>query len=279
MPELTETDPHQIYIKGARVHNLKNIDIAIPRDQMIVITGLSGSGKSSLAFDTLYAEGQRRYVESLSAYASQFLGRIDKPDVDYIHGIPPAIAIEQRVNTRNPRSTVGTSTEIYDYLKLLFARLGKTYSPVSGNEVRKHSVSDVVNYITSFAEGEKIFIMAPFLCCDGTTVKYQLDIFLKQGINRIEIDGEQMSIEELLDQDSDLIMKSPGQNIIIDRLSISKDEDSLARYADSVQTAFSIGKGICGIKNPETKAYEEFSDRFEADGISVRGADGAYLQL
>lgn len=266
MPEVIENDPNHIYIKGARVHNLKNVDIALPRDQMIVITGLSGSGKSSLAFDTLYAEGQRRYVESLSAYARQFLGRIDKPDVDYIHGIPPAIAIEQRVNTRNPRSTVGTSTEIYDYLKLLFARLGKTYSPITGKEVKKHSVSDVVNYIESYPEGSKVFIMAPFLCCEGTTVNYQLDIFLKQGINRIEIDGEQMSIEDIL-QDPKKMLNSPGQNIIIDRLSVAKDEDSLSRYADSVQTAFSIGKGLCRIKQSGEKKYEEFSDRFEADGI------------
>jgi len=174
MPEDREIDKNVIFIKGARVHNLKNIDISIPRDKFVVVTGLSGSGKSSLAFDTLYAEGQRRYVESLSAYARQFLGRIDKPDVDYIHGIPPAVAIEQKVNTRNPRSTVGTSTEIYDYLKLLYARIGITYSPVSGSEVKIHSVSDVVDFILSFENDTRLIIMAPFHCCAGTTLSYEL---------------------------------------------------------------------------------------------------------
>jgi excinuclease ABC subunit A len=266
MPEEKIVERNVIFIKGARVHNLKNIDIAIPRDRFVVITGLSGSGKSSLAFDTLYAEGQRRYVESLSAYARQFLGRIDKPDVDYIHGIPPAVAIEQKVNTRNPRSTVGTSTEIYDYLKLLFARIGRTYSPITGKEVKKHSVSDVVDYILSFKDETRLVILAPFHCCDGTTIDYQLELFLRQGVTRIEMNGEVLQIEDVL-QNKKLIAQSSGNNLIIDRIVVSRDEDSVSRFGDSVKTALSIGKGICRIRNPEEKKYHEFTDSFEADGI------------
>ena len=266
MPEVAENAGKSIFIKGARVHNLKNIDLELPRDEMIVITGLSGSGKSSLAFDTLYAEGQRRYVESLSAYARQFLGRIDKPQVDYIHGIPPAVAIEQRVNTRNPRSTVGTSTEIYDYLKLLYARIGITISPVSGTEVKRHTVSDVTEYILSFEKGEKLLMMTPFLCCEGSEVDYQLEIFLRQGITRMEINGELMNIEDIL-KDKELTGISSGQNLVIDRIVVSDDEDSVSRFADSAQTAFNIGKGICRIRRFEDKKYVEFSERFEADGI------------
>ncbi|MGL5729819.1 MAG: excinuclease ABC subunit UvrA, partial [Bacteroidales bacterium] len=187
-----------IYIKGARVNNLKNIDVQIPRDQFVVITGLSGSGKSSLAFETLYAEGQRRYVESLSSYARQFLGRMSKPECDYIKGIPPAIAIEQKVNTRNPRSTVGTSTEIYDYLRMLFARIGKTYSPVSGNIVKKHSVEDVLAVMAEYPEGTRLALYAPFIVSEGRTVKEQLDIYLKQGFNRIEIEDQITLIEDIL---------------------------------------------------------------------------------
>ena len=265
MPENSKKD-NNIFIKGARVHNLKNIDVVIPRDNFVVITGLSGSGKSSLAFDTLYAEGQRRYVESLSAYARQFLGRIDKPDVDYIHGIPPAVAIEQKVNTRNPRSTVGTSTEIYDYLKLLFARIGKTISPVSGNEVKKHSVSDVVDFILSYKNESRLLILAPFHCCDGTTVAYQLELYLRQGVTRIEINEEMMQIEEVL-QDKDLVARASGNNLIIDRIVVNHDEDSISRFADSVKTALSIGKGICRIRKPEEKKFQEFTESFEADGM------------
>ena len=180
MPYKPKNSNNSIHIKGARVHNLKNIDVRIPRNKLIVITGLSGSGKSSLAFDTLYAEGQRRYVESLSSYARQFLGRINKPEVEFIRGIPPAIAIEQRVNTRNPRSTVGTSTEIYDYLKLLYARIGKTYSPVSGRRVKKHSVSDVVNYILCLGEGEKALILTPYSLAAFDNMNDQLELILKQ---------------------------------------------------------------------------------------------------
>jgi excinuclease ABC subunit A len=266
MPEEKKKDQNEIYIKGARVHNLKNIDIAIPRDKMVVVTGLSGSGKSSLAFDTLYAEGQRRYVESLSAYARQFLGRIDKPDVDYIHGIPPAVAIEQKVNTRNPRSTVGTSTEIYDYLKLLFARIGKTFSPVSGQEVKKHTVSDVVDYILSFPDGTRLLLLTPFHCCEGTTIAYQLELYLRQGVTRMEIDGEMLQIEEVL-QDKDKLALASGRNLLVDRLVVSRDEDSVSRYADSVKTALSIGKGMCRIRKPEEKRWHEFTDSFEADGM------------
>lgn len=266
MPQVTSKESNAITIKGARVHNLKNIDLQIPRDELVVVTGLSGSGKSSLAFDTLYAEGQRRYVESLSSYARQFLGRIDKPDVDFIHGIPPAVAIEQKVNTRNPRSTVGTSTEIYDYLKLLYARIGKTYSPKSGKLVKRHNVSDVVDHILSYKRGEKLLLMTPFICCDGPDTDYQLEVYLRQGITRIEVDHEILKIEDIL-KDKGLVEKTPGQNLIIDRLVVQEDEDSLARYADSVQSAFNIGKGICRIRKPDDKKFVEFSDRFEADGM------------
>src|SRR5690554_298899 len=188
---LTKANAHtHILIKGARVHNLKNISLDIPRNRFVVITGVSGSGKSSLAFDTLYAEGQRRYVESLSAYARQFLGRIDKPEVDYIKGIPPAIAIEQKVNTRNPRSTVGTSTEIYDYLKLLYARIGKTYSPVSGTEVKRHRVTDVVNFINSYKDGTKMAVLTHIQLRNNRDLREQLEILMKEGFTRLEV-GEQ----------------------------------------------------------------------------------------
>ncbi len=266
MPEVSAETLNKILIRGARVHNLKNIHIDINRNELVVITGLSGSGKSSLAFDTLYAEGHRRYVESLSAYARQFLGRIDKPDVDYIHGIPPAVAIEQKVNTRNPRSTVGSSTEIYDYLKLLYARIGKTLSPVSGREVKKHSVSDVVDYIVSKDEGEKLLILAPFICCDGPSVEYQLDLFIRQGLTRMEKEGEVIEIESILGN-PDLAGNLSGHNLVIDRIAVRNDEDSRSRFADSVQSAFSIGKGICRIMKYGQKRYQEFSDRFELDGI------------
>src|SRR5687767_7149397 len=196
---LEDLDPQEfIIIKGARVHNLKNIDLAIPRDKLIVITGLSGSGKSSLAFETLYAEGQRRYVESLSAYARQFLGRLDKPDVDYIKGISPAVAIEQKVNTRNPRSTVGTSTEIYDYLKLLFARIGATYSPVSGKEVKRDSITDVVNAINGLQSGTRLMIAAPLHIKKGRKATDELNLLLSKGFARILVEGQVKFIEELL---------------------------------------------------------------------------------
>lgn len=261
-----------ILIKGARVHNLKNISIAIPRNRFVVITGVSGSGKSSLAFDTLYAEGQRRYVESLSSYARQFLGRIDKPEVDYIKGIPPAIAIEQKVNTRNPRSTVGTSTEIYDYLKLLFARIGKTYSPVSGNEVKRHHVTDVVDVINSYPADTKVAILAPVFVPDDRTCYNHLEILSKQGFSRVEVNGNFIRLDEFLASDQ-LNTDSKGCNInlVIDRVSVNLDDaDNNSRIADSVQTAFFEGQGECMVKifTNDTVSTSVFSNRFEADGIT-----------
>jgi len=258
-----------IEIKGARVHNLKNIDLRIPRNKMVVITGLSGSGKSSLAFDTLYAEGQRRYVESLSSYARQFLGRMDKPDVDYIKGIPPAIAIEQKVNTRNPRSTVGTSTEIYDYIKLLYARIGRTYSPVSGNEVVRHDVTDVVNAITSYPEGTKVILLSPFRLSKARTLAQEADLLQQQGFTRLEIDGEVIRIADL-DPALSAKKKVKEINIVIDRFAVSEDEDLLSRAADSIQTAFYEGKGDCIVRmiSDKESTLLNFSNRFEADGIT-----------
>ncbi len=255
-----------IEVKGARVHNLKNIDIRIARDRLVVITGLSGSGKSSLAFDTLYAEGQRRYVESLSSYARQFLGRINKPEVDFIKGIPPAIAIEQKVNTRNPRSTVGTSTEIYDFLKLLYARIGKTYSPLSGRLVSKDSVSSVIRKIKEFEEGTKLQILAPFIIPDGRNVKSQFEVLLKQGFTRIDIKNESFRIEELVDQQ---VKISEETFLIIDRATFQNDADNLSRIGDSVQTAFFEGKGHCTIKffKGEDILTEKFSEKYELDGV------------
>ncbi len=232
-----------IIIKGARVHNLKNVDIAIPRNKLVVITGLSGSGKSSLAFDTLYAEGQRRYVESLSSYARQFLGRIDKPDVDYIKGISPAIAIEQKVNSRNPRSTVGTSTEIYDYLKLLYARIGKTFSPVSGNQVKRHTVQDVAAYINSLPEETKILILSPLKKQADKTIKKQLDLLLQQGFTRVQHQNKIYKIDEFPDAE---FSEKEQFNIVIDRITVKPgDEDNDNRISDSVQTSFYEGAGEC----------------------------------
>ncbi|MFO7934944.1 MAG: excinuclease ABC subunit UvrA [Bacteroidales bacterium] len=255
----------EIHIRGARVHNLKNVELRIPRDRMVVITGLSGSGKSSLAFDTLYAEGQRRYVESLSAYARQFLGRIDKPDVDFIHGIPPAVALEQRVNTRNPRSTVGTSTEIYDYIKLLFARIGKTYSPVSGRLVKKHTVTDVVDHLLEQEEGSRLVILSPVHLNPDKDVDYQLDIFIQQGMTRVLEENRLVQLEELKGNN-----RGPDQqilNLVVDRIVVKKDDASISRFSDSVQTALQVGHGHCMIWDPKTGALEEFSTRFEADGM------------
>jgi len=256
-----------IQVKGAKVHNLKNINIDIPRDKFIVITGVSGSGKSSLAFDTIYAEGQRRYVESLSSYARQFLGKINKPDVEFIHGIPPAIAIEQKVNTRNPRSTVGTSTEIYDYLKLLFARIGKTYSPVSGKIVQRHSVTDVVDYINRFKENTKALILSP-ITPDNKSLEEYLYILQNEGISRIEQDGEVFKISDVL-ADLSLIHQKEEIHLVIDRIVVQHNEDSLSRYADSVQIAFSEGKGSCIVMvfDEDETHTEQFSNKFEADGI------------
>ncbi len=255
----------EIHIKGARVHNLKNVEIRIPRDQLVVVTGLSGSGKSSLAFDTLYAEGQRRYVESLSAYARQFLGRIDKPDVDFIHGIPPAVALEQRVNTRNPRSTVGTSTEIYDYIKLLYARAGQTYSPISGKPVKRHSVSDVVDFILSREKGKRLVILSTVILQADKDTNYQLDIYAGQGMTRAKVGKEIVPLEELKGKGN-----KPGKdplNLVVDRVVVQDDDDSVSRFGDSVQTALQMGHGHCMIWDPESGDMEEFSTRFEADGI------------
>lgn len=258
-----------IQIKGARVHNLKNIDLKIDRNKFIVISGLSGSGKSSLAFDTLYAEGQRRYVESLSAYARQFLGRIDKPEVDFIKGIPPAIAIEQKVNTRNPRSTVGTSTEVYDFLKLLFARIGRTYSPVSGKEVKQHHVSDVVNYILSFPEGTRFIIGAPLKLMNGRTLFQEAELLLQQGFTRLEINNEIRRIDELIKEQYTCTDANKACQIVIDRSTVLNDEDNVSRMGDSVQTAFFEGHGDCVVKIylNEQVIEEAFSNRFEADGM------------
>ncbi|MDX9880902.1 MAG: excinuclease ABC subunit UvrA [Prolixibacteraceae bacterium] len=258
-----------IRIKGARVHNLKNINLNIERNKLVVITGLSGSGKSSLAFDTLYAEGQRRYVESLSSYARQFLGRINKPEVDYIKGIPPAIAIEQKVNTRNPRSTVGTSTEIYDYIKLLYARIGRTVSPVSGKEVKQHHVSDVVNFITSFPEETRILICSPLRTKNGRSLLQEAELLLQQGFTRIEMNSEIKRIDEILKSKEPVSCKNSTCNLVIDRLTVQPDDDTISRMADSVQTAFFEGHGQCTVKvfQDEKIIEEHFSNLFEADGM------------
>jgi excinuclease ABC subunit A len=262
------TDNHSILIKGARVNNLKNIDVEIPRDKLVVITGLSGSGKSSLAFDTLYAEGQRRYVESLSAYARQFLGRMSKPECDYIKGIPPAIAIEQKVNTRNPRSTVGTSTEVYEYLRLLFARIGKTVSPVSGEEVKKHQVSDIVRWVLSYPEGTHFAVFAPVVPPQGRRMKEQLEILAKEGYTRLHIAGEIRRIQDVADNAR--LLKSSSVELLIDRLAVSPDSMLKSRLADSAETAFFEGRDRCLIRvyTPEGVVEKEFSKKFEADGIA-----------
>ena len=256
-----------IFIKGARVNNLKNIDIEIPRNRFIVITGLSGSGKSSLAFDTLYAEGQRRYVESLSAYARQFLGRMSKPECDYIKGIPPAIAIEQKVNTRNPRSTVGTSTEIYDYLRLLYARIGKTYSPISGELVKKHQVDDVVNCALGFPDGTRFALLTNLILPEGRDLKTQLQIWQKEGFPRVEVEGRFVVIEDLLAGNT--LPDASKVRLVIDRLSVSHENDTVSRLADSVETAFFEGGGECVVQMHTAEGVKEFhfSKRFEADGI------------
>jgi excinuclease ABC subunit A len=256
-----------IEIRGARVHNLRNISLKIPRNKLVVITGVSGSGKSSLAFDTIYAEGQRRYVESLSAYARQFLGRMNKPEVDFISGIPPAIAIEQKVNTRNPRSTVGTSTEIYDYMRLLYARIGRTFSPVSGKEVKKHSVDDIVDFLASLREGTKVIITSSGEIPEKLRLRDYFSFLSKQGFDRIEIEGEAIRTDEIKNADKFV----PGQriNIVIDRLVISHSSDNFSRAADSAQTAFHTGQGYCQVVIPDETGCirESFSNKFEEDGI------------
>ncbi len=298
MADISNLDARNfIIIKGASMHNLKKIDVAIPRNKFVVVTGLSGSGKSSLAFDTLYAEGQRRYVESLSSYARQFIGRMDKPEVDYIHGIAPAIAIQQKVNSRNPRSTVGTSTEIYDYLKLLYARVGRTYSPVSGVEVKKNTVADIVAYLSSFKKG-RFMIAAPLMKYPGRTLADELNSLNQKGFTRVMVENEVREIDELLEelskkklvepapkatrgrkpkQEPEIVeaiaVAVPNYHLLIDRISISgdPDDDLIARIADSSQIAFNEGAGTCIVYKPEddgSLTIRDFSNRYEMDGIS-----------
>ena len=258
-----------ILIKGARVHNLKNVDVAIPRNKLVVITGLSGSGKSSLAFDTLYAEGQRRYVESLSAYARQFLGRINKPEVDLIQGISPAVAIEQKVNATNPRSTVGTSTEIYDYLKLLFARIGTTISPVSGDAVSRSTPSDVVDYLNSFEKGDRVSLFAPLSAERFENQAENLAVLRQLGFSRMRINGELKKIEDWEKSGS---LKKKSLDLLIDRLAIDpENEENNSRMADSIQTAFYEGVDECiteVIRADGEVITKKLSNRFEADGMT-----------
>lgn len=267
---LGKTQLEYIELKGVRVHNLKNIDVKIPHEKLVVITGLSGSGKSTLAFDTVFAEGQRRYVESLSAYARQFLGRMSKPDVDMISGIPPAIAIEQKVNTRNPRSTVGTSTEIYDYLKLLYARIGRTFSPISGCEVKTHSVSDVVNYIKSFPSQTTLLILAPFVSDNYSGLAEWLTNLVEHGFSRITVDDKIMYIKNVLPEID--YIKNRTFCLLVDRITVADDNESVARFGDSVQTAFQEGDGECIVSiysvDKKKQTSQIFSSRFEADGIT-----------
>lgn len=259
------SESKSIIIKGARVNNLKNIDVEIPRNKLVVITGLSGSGKSSLAFDTLYAEGQRRYVESLSSYARQFLGRMSKPECDFIKGIPPAIAIEQKVSSRNPRSTVGTSTEIYEYLRLLYARVGKTFSPISGQEVKKHSTEDIVNCMTEYPEGTRFTVLAPLLLREDRTLAQQLEVDMQQGFNRLEVNGQMVRIDEYQPREDDTIF------LLVDRMTVSTEKDSISRLIDSAETAMYEGDGACLLRfyqaDGGTSLYR-FSTKFEADGIT-----------
>ena len=252
-----------IELKGVRVHNLKNIDLNIKLNQFVVITGVSGSGKSSLAFDTLYAEGQRRYVESLSSYARQFLGRLNKPECDYIKGIPPAVAIEQKVNTSNPRSTVGTSTELYDYIKLLYARIGKTYSPVSGEEVKRHSVDDIYSYILEDHTDQTVVIMAKL----AETTNENLPLLISQGFSRIKYGDEFIRISDLIEKNIPLDT-SKEMFLVIDRTRINDEKDTVSRIKDSVETALYEGNGTCYIDIDGVTS--SFSNKFEADGIEFQ---------
>ncbi|MEM6864256.1 MAG: excinuclease ABC subunit UvrA [Bacteroidota bacterium] len=262
MAAISDVDSKKnIIIKGAKLHNLKNIDVIIPRNKLVVVTGLSGSGKSSLAFDTLYAEGQRRYVESLSSYARQFLGKLDKPKVDYIKGIAPAIAIEQKVNSTNPRSTVGTTTEIYDYLKLLYARIGKTVSPISGEEVKKHTVSDVTDHVKSFPEGTKLLLLAPITIKENRDPLKSLQLFSKQGYARIKYQGKVMRIDQ--------VPEDIGRefHLVVDRIVVKTDEDFYNRLGNAVDNAFFEGKGQCALEDLGQDTITVFSNQFEMDGM------------
>ncbi|MES2239685.1 MAG: excinuclease ABC subunit UvrA [Bacteroidota bacterium] len=263
--DFSKIDPKKnIIIKGAQVHNLKNLDVVIPRNKLVVITGLSGSGKSSLAFDTLYAEGQRRYVESLSSYARQFLGRLDKPKVEYIKGIAPAIAIEQKVNTTNARSTVGTSTEIYDYMKLLYARIGRTFSPVSGREVKKNTVSDVITDVKNLELNSKWLLLAPIHLEEGRQLEDKLKVLLQQGFSRILVNNETVRLDEI-DQHS---LDNKDITLIVDRIVVKDEEEFYNRLADAVQTAFYEGKGICYLQELNSEKRFNYSNNFELDGIT-----------
>ena len=257
-----------IEIKGARVNNLKNVDVKIPRGKLVVIAGVSGSGKSSLAFDTLYAEGQRRYVESLSSYARQFLGRMNKPECDYIKGLPPAIAIEQRVISRNPRSTVGTTTEIYEYLRLLFARIGRTYSPISGQEVKKHSTEDIIACTHQYAQGTRYVVMAPIHIAEGRTIEQQLKLYLQNGYARIAVSGNIVRIDDYLADSSSLNPQPSDLYLVIDRLSVDDAKDVVSRLVDSAETAFYEGGGECRLMFLPSNISYDFSMRFEADGMT-----------
>ncbi len=262
MKNILDVDPKQnIIIKGAHLHNLKHVDLVIPRNKLTVMTGLSGSGKSSLAFDTLYAEGQRRYVESLSSYARQFMGRLSKPKVDFIKGLAPAIAVEQKVNTSNPRSTVGTKTEIYDYIKLLFARIGKTYSPVSNREVKKDTVTDVVNQIKRLEAGDKLLLLAPIEKEGDRSIEEKIKIFIQQGFARIYNQGKTLSLDRLVEAPKD------GFDLVIDRLVVRHEEDFYNRIADAVEMAFYEGKGYCSLLKLKDEKRTEFSNKFELDGM------------
>ena len=256
-----------IEIKGARVNNLKNIDVKIPRDKLVVVAGVSGSGKSSLAFDTLYAEGQRRYVESLSSYARQFLGRMNKPECDFIKGIPPAIAIEQKVISRNPRSTVGTTTEIYEYLRLLYARIGHTYSPISGQEVKKHSTEDIIQCTRQYAQGTKYVVMAPIRPAEGRTVEQQLQLYIQNGYARMAVNGNIQRIDDFLAEHAEIDQHSELY-LVIDRLSVDDAKDVVSRLVDSAETAFYEGNGSCRLMFLPSNICYDFSMRFEADGIT-----------
>ncbi|HKC35205.1 MAG TPA: hypothetical protein VKB95_04050, partial [Chitinophagaceae bacterium] len=286
-PKTALTARDSIFIKGARVHNLKNIDVSLPRKKLIVITGVSGSGKSSLAFDTLYAEGQRRYVESLSAYARQFTGRMNKPDVDFITGISPAVAIEQKVNTKNPRSTVGTTTEIYDYLKLLYARVGKTFSPISGVEVKAHSTEDVVDFISSHKEGTRFYILSPVPLNPQRPADENIRWLIQKGYSRYFSDGNILMLEDVVEgKEPDLFTapktktkkaktnvngSSKTLQLVIDRISVNSEDDFRSRVADSVQTAFSESGGYCNVGlvgENNSVTITTFSNRFEADGMT-----------
>ncbi|MFY9244013.1 MAG: excinuclease ABC subunit UvrA [Polaribacter sp.] len=260
----TISPKENIIIKGAKLHNLKNIDVVIPRNKLVVITGLSGSGKSSLAFDTLYAEGQRRYVESLSSYARQFLGKLDKPKVDYIKGIAPAIAIEQKVNSTNPRSTVGTSTEIYDYIKLLYARIGKTFSPISSNEVKKDTTTDVVNFVKKFDEKTKLLLLSPITIDENRDIKTVLQVLEQQGYARLKWNDTVYRIADFPQND----LNNEPLFLVVDRIVTKNEEDFYNRLADAIQTAFFEGKGICFIENLNNNKVTEFSNQFDLDGMS-----------